>query len=264
MTVAGGRDRPALVLLHFFGGSARSWNPLLAALKGEHEALALDLPGFGAAQAASGPYSVTAYADFVEAAIDAKRLRNFLLVGHSMGSKIALALAARRPAGLRGLVLLAPSPPTPEPIGEKMREKLIAGWGCYGPASETLARVTGRALGGALRERVIADMMNTSKAAWNAWLEAGSREDISDAMAAIDVSALILSGDCDTALPPDLVEREVSSRLRKAQFALVPGAGHLLPIEAPQAVAALLRGFVEDGIGGPNAGSSKIAAGAAT
>jgi pimeloyl-ACP methyl ester carboxylesterase len=238
-------DSPALVFLHFFGGSARSWDPVLAELGEEFRALALDLPGFGAAAGASGPYTVAAYADRVEEAVRTHELKNYVLVGHSMGGKIALALAARRPPGLRGLVLLAPSPPTSEPIEEEMRAKLIAGWGCYGPASETLARITGRPLEGALRERTIADMMTSDMLAWIAWLEHGSREDIAASMASIDVPALILSGDRDAVLPSELVEREVGDRLESSSTVIVPGAGHLLPIEAPQAVAAEIRLFAK-------------------
>lgn len=236
--------RPVLVFLHFFGGSAESWDPVVEELGGEFEAHALDLPGFGAATGAPGPYSVAAYADRVQEAINARGLDDYLLVGHSMGGKIALALATRRPAGLRALVLLAPSPPTPEPIEEEMRAKLIAGWGHYGPASETLARVTGRPLGGALRERTIFHMMNTNKGAWMAWLRQGSQENISGEMHRIQVPATIVSGDRDKALPTELITREVAARLPQARLVIVPGAGHLLPLEAPRQVADAIRSSV--------------------
>jgi pimeloyl-ACP methyl ester carboxylesterase len=237
-------ERPALVFLHFFGGSARTWDPVLEELQ-DFETLPLDLPGFGKAVGASGPYSVAAYADWVEDAVRACGIGDHVLIGHSMGGKIALALAARRPAGLSALVLLAPSPPTPEPIEEAMREKLIAGWGCYGPASETLAQVTAHPLEGAIRERTIADMMGASRNAWAAWLQQGSREDISGCMERIEAPVRILTGDCDTILPTQLIEQEVASRLASAQLATVPGAGHLLPLEAPSAVAQAIRSAAE-------------------
>ena len=234
-------DRPALVFLHFFGGSARSWDKVLEELDDEFATLTLDLPGFGAAAGAPGPYTLAAYADRVEEAVRARGFQDYIVVGHSMGGKIALALAARHPAGLSGLVLLAPSPPTPEPIEEEMRAKLIAGWSHYGPASQTLARVTARPLEGALRERVIADMMKSDKGAWKAWLESGSREDISGSMRNVDVPSLILSGDRDEAIATELVEREVAARLDAAKIINISGAGHLLPLEAPVAVASAIQ-----------------------
>jgi pimeloyl-ACP methyl ester carboxylesterase len=238
MIVRDHHKRPTIVFLHFFGGSARSWDNVLDELGEESRTLPLDLPGFGAAAGASGPFTIAAYADWVEEVASAQKLDHYVLVGHSMGGKVALALAARRPRALRALVLLAPSPPTPEPIDEDMRAKLIAGWGCYGPASETLARVTRRCLEGGLRDRTIADMMNASKGAWTAWLQHGSREDISASMQKIEVPVTILSGDGDAAVPRGLIEREVVARLPQARLINVPGAGHLLPLEAPVAVAA--------------------------
>jgi pimeloyl-ACP methyl ester carboxylesterase len=246
MIVRDDPKRPTIVFLHFFGGSARSWEGVLNELGEDFLTLALDLPGFGAAAGASGPFTIAAYADWVEEVVSAQKLDHYVLVGHSMGGKVALALAARRPPALRALVLLAPSPPTPEPIEEQMRAKLIAGWGCYGPASETLARVTRRCIEGELRERTIADMMNASKGAWTAWLQHGSREEISAVMQRIEVPVTIMSGDGDAAIPRDLIEREIVARLPQARLISVPGAGHLLPLEAPAAVAGIIERSLEE------------------
>ena len=91
--------------------------------------LAPDLPGFGSEPAPAGfDYSVDSYADWVAAYSRAHQLGEYVLVGHSMGGKIALALAARQPTGLRGLVLLSPSPPSPEPISDKDRAASLAAW----------------------------------------------------------------------------------------------------------------------------------------
>ena len=56
-------DRPILVFAHYFGGSARSWEPLLKALGGGDH-VARDLPGFGGSEPPADP-SLEAYADHV-------------------------------------------------------------------------------------------------------------------------------------------------------------------------------------------------------
>ena len=78
------------VLLHGFGTSARLWDAVTPLLDGP--ALALDLPGFGDSQ--GGRYSVGGMADAVQERLAG--LDSFVLVGHSMGAKVAAVLAGRR------------------------------------------------------------------------------------------------------------------------------------------------------------------------
>jgi pimeloyl-ACP methyl ester carboxylesterase len=231
---------PTLVFVHHFGGSARTWDWVISALGGPCPTFALDLPGFGSAASAPGPFTVSAYADQVAAGIRTSGARDFILVGHSMGGKVAMALAARQPQGLTALLLLAPSPPTPEPIEEEAWEELIRGWGEGCAMSRTLEEITAEPLSGALRQRAISDMMRCGKAAWTAWLTDGSREDISAVMSHVSVSATILSGTRDSVLPTELMREEVAARLGDASVKPIAGAGHLLPLEAPDAVAAAI------------------------
>jgi gluconate 2-dehydrogenase gamma chain len=60
-------------------------------------------------------------------------------------------------------------------------------------------------------------------------------------VAAITCPVTVLSGDRDSAVPTDVVEREVVARLHRAQLVRVPGAGHLLPLESPGVVADAIR-----------------------
>jgi len=102
MTIDRGRG-PALVFLHHFGGSALSWTRVIDRLVDDCRCIAPDLPGFGADCDRQGPFTTAAAADATIALVDGFELDDFILVGHSMGGKIAMATAARRPAGLRGL-----------------------------------------------------------------------------------------------------------------------------------------------------------------
>ena len=227
---------PTIVFIHFFGGSARSWDGVVARL-GAAGTLALDLPGFGAAADSPGPFDVSAYADFVQAKVRAHGLTPDIIVGHSMGGKVALALAARMGADLGALVLVAPSPPSPEPIDGMVRACSLAGWSDRGNASRTLAAVTARPLPPSLIASTLDDIVGVGRAAWNAWLESGSREDITADMERITAPVTILAGARDKGLPADLLQREVADRLRRSTLASIAGAGHLLPLEAPDEVA---------------------------
>ena len=234
-------DGPALVLLHHFGGSARTWRTLIDRIGDRQRCFALDLPGFGAQADDPGPYTVAAMADHVQACIAELGLRNYRLVGHSMGGKVALALAGRRPAGLRSLVLLAPSPPNAEPIDPQQRQRMLAAWGSRPAMSEMVDAATVRILPTNVRTTLLEDMLTVSPNAWRAWLLHGSREDITASLADLSIDVLIASGDGDTAIPTAVLETELLPRLASASLAVIAGAGHLLPIEAPTETIRLLQ-----------------------
>ena len=202
-----------LFCLHFLGGSARSWGPLARALDGTPTCHPVDLPGFGEA-AGRTAFSVDAMADHVDAVIGAHKPARFGIAGHSMGAKVALALARRSEdgapglAGLTDLILVSGSPPSPEPIPEDRRARMRA-W--IDADAETRRREAqafvrenvGSALDPDTEALCVADVLRASPDAWKAWLDAGSREDWCRRIGVLRTPALILAGSEDADLGPD-------------------------------------------------------------
>ena len=166
----------------------------------------------------------------------------YAIVGHSMGGKFALAFAARRPAGLRRLVLVAPSPPTPEPMTDEDRSAGLRGGGDPGFAERTVGKVSRIAIPEPFRRQAVEDYVRTSRRAWDAWLEEGSKEDLSSRMGRIEVPVHVVVGSEDPVMRPEMLRREVVARLGDGTLDEIPGAGHLLPLERPEALTAFLRG----------------------
>ncbi|MGI8494681.1 MAG: alpha/beta fold hydrolase [Pyrinomonadaceae bacterium] len=158
--------RPSLVFLHYFGGSSRARTEVIEELAKDYHCVAPDLHGFGASDALHKNCAVKDYADDVADLISILTLENYVLIGHSMGGKIALALAARKPKNLWSLILFAPSPPTPEPIQEDEREKQLASHGNRCVATETVCQAAGGRLTGEVFARAIDDNLRTSCSAW--------------------------------------------------------------------------------------------------
>lgn len=206
------------IFLHYFGGSAQEWIPVMERVVARLGArcLAIDLRGFGDSDAPSVGQSVDEMADDVAGVIDHFGLTgdptrstpdyNYMLVGHSMSGKVALALAARRPAGLRNLVLLAPSPPSPEPIDDETRSRLQQTHGQRDAAEQTLREITVAPLPETIQNQIIADNLRSTAVAWDAWLTDGSREDITERMARIETIPYIAVGDKDTNIPLELLQ----------------------------------------------------------
>ena len=124
--------RPVAFCLHALGASSAEFAHLRDALAGEIEVVAIDLPGFGDTAWVDGA-SVEETVEFVIRRIRAQGAARWMLVGHSMGGKIASIIAARTLSGraplfgFAGIVLLAASPVTSEPMAEDRRELMI-GW----------------------------------------------------------------------------------------------------------------------------------------
>ncbi|SHI37478.1 Pimeloyl-ACP methyl ester carboxylesterase [Hymenobacter daecheongensis DSM 21074] len=234
------------VCLHYWAGSGREWQAIADLLAPEYQVLAPDLSGFGAAPPPTADYSVAAYADQIIGLVQEHKLTRYVLVGHSMGGKIALAVAARRPAGLLGLVLLNPSPPSPEPMTDADRHASLRAWGKPAEAEKTFRRILTRPVPAAAHAQVVADNLRATKAAWEAWMLHGSREDITARLGSLPIPCLIIAGGSDPIMSPSVHGLETLPHLPEGTpLEIIPGAGHLLPYEAPTEVAELLRAFGE-------------------
>ena len=230
---------PALVFLHHFGGSGRTWERVVKRLEGSFHCVAVSLRGFGDSSAADS-YRVADMTDDVLEVIRRLQLRRFVLIGHSMGGKVAQALAARQPPGLEGLILVASSPPTPEPMEDAERERLLNAYGKRDAALETNRNIAKLPIDAADVEMLIEDNLRCAETAWRAWLLTGSREDISNLVSSITCTTLIVAGGADPGLPAPILEREIKTRISGSSLTVIPGSGHLLPLEVPAQLAALI------------------------
>ena len=110
--IAGPPDAPPIVFVHGMRMSGSMWAAQQAALSGEFLTIAIDLPGHGTRAAET--FTLDGAADTLSAAIREHAGGRAVVVGLSLGGYVAMALAAREPARIRGLVL---SGATAEPVG---------------------------------------------------------------------------------------------------------------------------------------------------
>lgn len=229
------------------GLDARAALPLQAELDEGFRVIAIELPGQGSAPDAPDG-SVEAQ---VDAAIDAIAAHAdggpWILCAHSMGGKIAARIAARMREGedelfgLLGAVLLAPSPPSPEPMPDEKRRQMLS-WVEAGPVSESDATTfvednVGAPLAPSLQREVVAQVTGMSPLAWRRWLERGSIEDVTASVGVLDLPCRVLAGDADDALGAAVQPDVLGDVYPRARFVALAGAGHLLLFERPAEVA---------------------------
>lgn len=239
------QKQPALVFLHYWGGSSRTWDGVVDELASEFRAIAPDHRGWGDSEAPAQGYAIADLANDAQGVIEAMNLSRYILVGHSMGGKVAQFIASRQPRGLEGVVLVAPSPPSPTLLPDEQRTAMSHAYDSRESVEWVLDNVlTHNALAPLQREQVIADSLRGAPQAKTGWLDVAMREDITTEVAAIDVPVLVIAGEHDQIDRVETLTAELLPRVAGARMHVLPDTGHLSPLEAPAALAALIREFV--------------------
>ncbi len=245
------RTLPTVVLIHGGGHDHSVWN-----LQARHLAhhgfgvLAPDLPGHGRSAGDALP-TIDALAAWIVALLDAVDVTKACLAGHSMGSLISIATAAHAPERVAGLALLGSVVPMPvAPVllqatvdNRDLAHAMINQWS-YTPANLLGASaLPGIRLAGVnqrIMERQAAGVLATDLAACNAW------QDGFAAAAQVRCPTLLICGERDQMTPPRAVKplRDALVNVSGgARMTVLPGAGHAMAAEAPDAVTDSLRGF---------------------
>ena len=239
--VEAGAGDPALVFLHYWGGTSRTWAPTIERLSQTHRCVAIDFRGWGLSDKSKSDYSLETLADDVGGVIGHLGLKSFVLVGHSMGAKVAQLLAARRPEGLVSLVLIAPAPPVPPDIPEERRRGMLAAYQTPEGVEAAIGRLTALPLSKNHREQVIEDSLSGTAEAKRAWPERELIRDIGDQASKIRVAVHVIVGGADNIETESTLRAGFGGVLPAAKFTVLPGVGHLAPLEAPAEVANAIR-----------------------
>lgn len=241
----GNKDRPALAL-HCMMGSAAYWGPIASRLDGRVDLTGFDMPGHGR----SGPWldrdegtdlhtAVTRIAaSFIDRPMD--------LIGHSLGATIALRIAVAAPEAVRSLTLIEPVLFAAAPDAEQaardrtMAEHLARNrpedaarsfidiWGAQ--SFDTLPAPAKRVMTDQIA--LVVDTDATLTRDKPGILRAGGLE-------SIDAPVLIVAGERS----PGVIHRiadALAARLADVGRAIVPDAGHMLPLTHPDQTAGLI------------------------
>ncbi|RZM78659.1 alpha/beta fold hydrolase [Leptolyngbya iicbica] len=242
-----GQGEPTLVFLHYFSGAAASWQWVIEHLASDFRCVALDLPGFGQTPPLAEP-SLETYRDFVWEALSALDIDRFVLVGHSMGAKIALQVGISSPlAEPRQIILVAPSPPTQEPMPDDEKQRLLNFHPSQDNAATTVDQATHAQLSPEQRSLAIQTHTIAADSAWRWWLQVGMQHSIADQLHSIKVPVTVIASPDDPVIPFDVVQRDVIDRIAGATLIEQAGVGHLMPLEIPEKIAIAIRQQVEQG-----------------
>ena len=243
-----GSGGTTIVLSHGWAGGRRVWDAvsehLLAA---GHTVVSYDQRGHGASKLGRTPIGITRCGADLGAVLDRVDARDAVIAGHSGGGFSAMAYAVADPAQanfrLRGLVLLGTAAHDQDtsdgevrtmgspvfswalsraPLGRLMLRKTM------GVHPDQAALELHRQLFAATPAKVRADYFRCSRGM-----------DLRPALADVKVPTVVLAGEVDTVIAPELGEA-VAAALPNAVFERLPEIGHMVPIEAPARVADVI------------------------
>ncbi len=242
-----------IVLLHGFPHDRGLWTAQVAAHTDALQGFRLlipDLPGFGQSTPLALP-SMDGYADAIAAMLDAADVPRAVIGGLSMGGYVAFAFWRRHATRVRALLLIDTKAAADTESAKAKRLDLIEsvrrdGVGAIVPGLiPAQLGVTTRSTSPELVERVTVMLRRAPASgvigAVGAMMH---RDDSTPTLETITVPTLVLVGDEDTLTPvSDAVA--ISSCVAHSRLTIVPGAGHLAPLEQPAVVNAAIAEFLD-------------------
>lgn len=248
---------PPLVCLHGVTQTAHSWDEVAAALAADWHVVCLDQRGHGDSDwAPDGDYSRETQAADIAAVTAALGLDRFLLAGMSMGGINAITLAARHPGRVRGLVIVDVSPDIERQGVENIRQFVEAPdeLDSFEAFVERAHRFNPRRSLENIRSRLAHNLRQLPDGRWT-WkydrrlrtaghgfdpaLLAGLWDDVRG----LRCPTLIVRG-----AESDILSAEGARRLQAAipgsELAVIPGAGHSVMGDNPEAFVAAVRPFL--------------------
>lgn len=244
-------DGPTLLLVHGFPLSRAMWRAQLEGLAATCRVVAPDLRGFGGSTLGGWPggggASLDRYADDLVALLDRLEPRGpVALVGFSMGGYVALALERWLPGVCDALVLMDTRAVADTDEGRATRLKMadhVAEWG----ASRVAELMRPRLFAPQTPESVVAETARVIAATNPAAIAAAqramaTRPDSTPLLPLVAKPTLVVVGEHDAISPPEEM-RAIAEAVSGARFAVIADAGHMAPVEDPDAVNDLLRGF---------------------
>ena len=263
LTMGKGRD---VVLIHGLGGTKSSFFETAAALAaGGYRVHVIDLPGFGASsKPLRAPYNARWFAETIVAVLDAMEIDRALLVGNSMGGRVAIEVGLVAPERVDGVALLSPAVAFVKRELHPIVRLLRPEWGLLPHAipRPLVARQfwslfhDREAIDQALADVVVdgfrkiyanpAGRHAFLASARNIYLDAPwGRKGFYPRLSGLQAPALFVWGSHDWLIPASF-RHVVDEWLPSARQIVLPGCGHVPQVEQPDAVNPLLLRFFDE------------------
>jgi pimeloyl-ACP methyl ester carboxylesterase len=238
-----------VILIHAFPLTADMWRPQLERRLQGWRYLAPDLRGFGASPAGSVRPGMDDYAADIEAVMDMLEIETAVVGGLSMGGYITFALHRRAPERFSGILLAdtkAEADTAQGREGRRAMSALVRSAGVRAVADRLLPMLLSRSsrdnaeLTSEVRALIETNTADGIDLAIHALMD---RPDSTPDLARLSSPTLVVVGEED-ALTPRADSERIQAAVARSQLVVLPGAGHLSNLEAPEAFSTALADFL--------------------
>ena len=246
----GPTNGPALLFIHGYPLSRELWAAQMRGLSKDHHCLAPDLRGFGASEG-TAQVTMDDYARDALILLDHLDIERAVIAGLSMGGYVVMAMWRMAPSRFRGLILADTRAEADSAAGKQGRDAAIASLpdqGVQGVVDGMLPKLLApdNLQKPQLKRRARAVMIRATTIGCAAALAAmRDRPDSTGTLAHITVPALVIVGEHDVITPPSAAEN-MAQILSDSRLAVIPGAGHLSPLENARAFNVAVRRFLRE------------------
>ena len=251
-------EGPVVVLLHANYSSLFMWEPWVAALRDRYRVIRLDLPAHGlTGPEPSGNYTLERIQQLFEKFVDEKGLERFTVVGTSIGGTVAMRYTADHPERIERLVLISPGSLEPRVRGRTTPANVPR-------AADLLGYILPKSFTRFMLTNDYGDPQGVSDAVVDEWYEMWMREGnrlamlnllrqyvsggVEDKIRAVSVPVLLIWGEKNKRVPLALAYETKNLLVNSPEVRLevLPGIGHMLVQEAPEASSKLIRRYLDD------------------
>ena len=241
----------AVMLVHGFVEEASMWNGILKALSKRYKVIAPDLPGFGQSPMTKGKLSMETYAEFLHEILEKEKVKQCVLIGHSMGGYAALHFVEKYPSLLKGFGLINShcfEDSAEKKANRKKGNEFIAKHGTKAFVNEiynNLFHSSFKKKNQKLIKGMIADAEKYSPEALIAANTAMmSRKDKSHVLTKTKVPVLLISGKQDETVPLEYSLKQ-ASLAAVTDFHLLDKTKHMSFVEKKKETIAAIGNFIE-------------------
>ena len=257
--IQGEKNLPAIVFLHGFTGSTISWREITKLLKGNYQTIAVDLTGHGKSTIPEDidRYSMDQQVEDLEELFTELSLDQFILVGYSMGGRVALAYTAHHSKRVSSLILESSSPGLKTKVEREERQvadrrlaeriltdglpAFIDFWGNIPlfASQKTLSEEKQLAVRNERLSQSEIGLANSLRG-----IGTGSQSSYWESLSAINLPVFLITGELDTKFVN--ISREMERNFPNVRHETIEHAGHAIHVEKPAIFATMIEEYISE------------------